>query len=123
MGSQIGAQSRLQTGFTKSDQTILTLIKKLSDKVQSRANANSALNEGLQASNQSAQCIQKLQNRLAQIRRSSSRSPYSFSAKQVGQNFQKSQVPADQKENNSAGFANQTANPQISVASDLNPEE
>lgn len=72
-----------QSTLSRSDQSVFTFVKKSSDNVQNNVHPIQAQNSASQGMSGTVDCAQRLQERLAELRRSCSRSQVSFPAKQI----------------------------------------
>ena len=87
-----------QSTLPRSDQSVFTFVKKSSDNAQSNCHSGQVENQVPQSMGNAADCAQRLQERLAELRRSCSRTQVSFPAKQISQaSTGASQVP-DQRQ-------------------------
>ena len=112
-----------QSTFSRSDQSVFTFVKKSSDNVQNNGHPGQAQNSVPQGMGSTVDCAQRLHERLAELRRSCSRSQVSFPAKQISQssNGATQQLLEATRQQMQSGHQ-QTANPQITLASVARPE-
>ena len=84
-GEAGSANNFSQSTLPRSEQSVFTMFKKSSDNAQSNGQTSQAQNSVPQGIKNAADCAQRLQERLAELRRSCSRTQVTFPARQVSQ--------------------------------------
>lgn len=107
-----------QSTLSRSDQSVFTFVKKSANNVQNNGHAGHAQNSVPQGASSGAQCAQRLQEKLAELRRSCSRTQISFPAKQISQSSNGASLLLDQRQMQSG-----QTNPPITLASVARPDQ
>ena len=111
------ANNFAQSAFSRSDQSVFTFVKKSSDNVQNNGHPGQVQNSVSQSASNTIDCAQRLHERLAELRRSCSRSQVSFPAKQISQTSNGATQLLDARQ-----MQQSQTNPQITLASVARPE-